>query len=118
MSYETSAGEYVDSVSLNLNATEGTTVTTDGYSAVIELGHRRTVAAVLTVTSVSSSDSLDVTIETTDDGTNWYTCCTFTQATGATTERKVFVAGRKIRANYNVTGASISIVCALAAEAV
>lgn len=118
MGYLTDKGEFVDAVSLNANALQGTTITADGYSAVFEMGHRRNVTALLTVTSVSASDALDVTIQSTDDGTNYYTVATFTQATGATSERKAFVCGRKLRALFDVTGSSISIVATLALEAV
>lgn len=118
MSYLTDKGEFVDALSLNGNALQGTSITADGYSAVFEMGHRRNVTALLAVTSVSASDTLDVTMQSTDDGTNWYTVATFTQATGATSERKAFACGRKLRALFDVGGASITIVATLALEAV
>lgn len=119
MSYIATSGQYVDALTLNMNAIQGTTITADGYSDVFEMAHRRGITGKLTVTSVSASDTLDVTLQTSDDGTNWWTLGTFTQATGATTERKSFPAcGRKLRAFFDVGGASVSIVAALEIEAV
>lgn len=117
MGYTTESGQYVSTKDLNLDPTEGT-LTEDGTSATVEVGGHRSVSLTLDVTAVSDSDSLDVTIETTDDDTNWYSVGTFTQATAATTERKTFTVGRKVRASYDVTGSDVSIDCTLRGEAV
>lgn len=49
------------------------------------------ITATLAVTAASGTDeTLDVILQTTADGTNYYTAGSFTQATGTTTEAKVF----------------------------
>lgn len=49
------------------------------------------INATLTVTAVSgTSPTLDLSLQTTADGTNYYTVGSFTQATGATSEAKIF----------------------------
>lgn len=118
MSYVTSKQKYVDSRDLNLDPIESPT-TVDGYSNVIELGKRRCCTLVLNVTSVSASDTLDVSIEGSDDnGSNWYTIVAFTQVSATGTQRKSFVGARQIRAKYDVTGSSVSIASTLRGEAV
>lgn len=123
MTYLNSKKKYVDSRSYNLDSLSGTALSTAAttYSQEVELGKRRSVAAVLTVSALSSSDTLDVTIEGQDDGTNWYTIETFTQATGATTQRKTFVGARKIRAKYvlaDAGGGGVTCTVSMTAEAV
>lgn len=56
------------------------------------------------------SDTLDVKVQDSPDGTTWYDLATFTQATGATTERKVATnIGRYLRAvGTNGSGATAS----------
>src|SRR3972149_1993590 len=114
--YTMKNGRYANVVEVNLNPAAA--VTEDGYSAVVELGDKRSVSLLLDVTSVSASDAIDVTIETSKDGVTWQTALvTFTQATGATSEWKHFVANRIIRAKYDVTGSSVSIGFTLTGEA-
>jgi hypothetical protein len=110
MSYNTNQGRFVDAVGVNLDAIQGNTLSADGNSLPVELGARRVVSLTLVTTTHSTDDTLDVTIQTSRDGVNdWYTAGTFTQTTAASTERKVFACDRFVRANYNVTGAAVSI---------
>lgn len=110
MGYTMANGEFADVIDIDLAPLEGSTVTTDGNSAVVELGDRGVIALTLVVGAVSASDSLDVTVQTSRDGVNnWYSAGTFTQATTAATERKTFAVDRFVRANYNVTGSGVSI---------
>jgi hypothetical protein len=121
MSYKTSKSVFVNAVDLNLNPLESP-ITVDGYSAVVELPGDQTVARLrLLTTSVSTSDVCDVTIQTSADGTTYYTAGTFTQI--ATTidatwdQRKDFIVNRYVRAHYNLTGASMSIAVTLLGDA-
>jgi hypothetical protein len=106
MGYTTSKGHYVGELDLNLAPLLGLTISAAGttYSAVYEMESRRNVTAKLIITSISTDDTLDVTIESSDDGTNYWTVCTFTQGTDATsdsTERKSCTAvGRYLRAKF------------------
>lgn len=49
-----------------------------------------TVVAELAVSAVSGSPTLDVTLQTSKDGTTWVTVGSFAQKTGVATERKIF----------------------------
>lgn len=122
MGYAMSSGRWADTQDLNLNPSEGAALTTDGYSAAVEVGDRAVARLRLLTTSVSSSDVVDVTIQTSHDGVTYYTSGTFTQV--ATTidatwdQRKTFLLDRFVRAHYNVTGAAVSIAITLTGEAV
>lgn len=115
MSYSTTKGEYVDS------KTQTWTQTAQAASAngdALELGRNRSCIARLAVTAVSTSDTLDVKMQGSADGTTWYDIVAFTQATGATTETKTFVGGRYIRPVFTVGGSGISITSSVTLEAV
>lgn len=120
MGYRMTAGRWADTVDINLNPLESP-ITVDGNSAVVEVGERRVLSLRLLTTSVSTSDVVDVTIQTSYDGVTWYTSGTFTQV--ATTidatwdQRKEFIVNRYVRANYNVTGTSVSIAITCTGEA-
>ncbi len=109
--YQTANGlRFADVEDVKLPALEGATVTTDGYSRVVEVGDRAIARLTLTVGAHSASDVLDVDIETSRDGVNnFYVSGSFTQTSEAGVQRKVFLCDRFIRARYNVTGAGVSI---------
>lgn len=95
---------------LSLPPLEGASVTTDGYSKVVELGDRAVARLKLTVGAHSSADTLDVTIQCSRDGVNnWYSVGAFTQTSAAGSESKTFALDRFVRAKYDVTGSSVSI---------
>lgn len=115
--YLTSKLEHVDIRAFSLMPIGGGSLAAAAttLSLPYEVAYRRSCTAKLVVTSVTASDTCDVTIESTDDGTNWYTVCTFTQATGASTQRKSFVAGRQIRSKTVVAdagGGGVAVVIA------
>jgi hypothetical protein len=115
--YEMQNGRAADTQDIDLSPLEGAAVTVDGYSAVLELGDRRVARLVLDVTSVSSGDTVDVTVQTSRDGVTYYTAGTFTQVTAAGTERKLFMLDRYVRAYFDVGGSGVSIACTLTGEA-
>jgi hypothetical protein len=120
MGYSMRNGQWADTEELKLNPLEGT-LTTDGYSAIVEVGDRAVARLRLLTTAVSSSDVVDVTIQTSRDGITFFTSGTFTQV--ATTidatwdQRKTFLLDRFVRAHFNVTGAAVSIALTLTGEA-
>lgn len=118
MGYQIQNGRYADTEEISLNPLEGAAVTTDGYSDVLELGDRGVARLTLDATSVSSGDTLDVTVQTSRDGVTYYTAGTFTQVTAQGAESKLFMLDRFVRAHYNVTGSGVSIACTLTGEAV
>lgn len=119
--YVTSDGVYVDAATLNLNPTGGTTIAAAGtsYSAVYELGRFKNVVATLNVVSVSTDDTLDVTIESSDDMTTWYTVAAFTQyeddADDDTEIKGCTAVGKFLRAKYVAAGSSVAVVCSCSA---
>lgn len=117
MGYAMRNGQWADTIDLKLNPLEGAAVTTDGYSAIVEVGDRAIARLVLDATVVSSGDTVDVTVQTSRDGVTFYTSGTFTQVTAVSAESKVFLLDRFVRAHFNVTGAAISIACTLTGEA-
>lgn len=103
----------------NLDLSPAAALTEDANSAAVELGGPRGVALTLDVTSVSTDDTLDVTIQASATGAfagEQRTVATFTQVTDVTSQRLSFVGDRFIRANYDVTGSSVSISCTLKGE--
>lgn len=117
MGYTKANGQFADVEPIVLNPLEGAAVTVDGYSAVLELGDRALARLTLAATSVSSGDTVDVTIQTSPDGVNWYTSGTFAQVTAPGSESKLFLLDRFVRAHFDVGGSGVSIACTLAGEA-
>jgi len=122
MGYFQSSGKWVSTKDIRLDPLVSP-LTIDGKSAVVEMGSKRALYLNLVIASVSTDDTLDVTVETSNDGTNWYSAGAFTQATSAggapLNQRKMFVVDRFVRADFNVGGAAaISIPCTLRGEAV
>jgi hypothetical protein len=60
----------------------------DTTSEAVELGDRASARLTLTTTAVSGT--LDVTVQTSADNVTYRSAGAFTQATGATSERKAF----------------------------
>ena len=118
--YQTTGGQWVDTLDLTLAAAAARTATAAG--AAFEVGNHRNVVATLAVTAASGTDeTLDVVLETSDaaDGT-WRTLGSFAQKTAAGTERKSFPgADRFIRAKWTLGGTDTpSFTFSVVAEAV
>lgn len=74
------------------------------------------ITATLAVTAASGTNpTLDVILQTTADGTNFYTAGSFTQATGTTTEAKVFSGlGSSSRWRWTIGGTTPSFTFSVA----
>lgn len=116
--YSTSDGTFVDSRSINLHPSAARTATGTG-SVSEETAHRRNLALVLAITAASgTTPTLDVTVQTSRDGSTWYTAGTFTQATTTGTERKVFALDRYVRVIWTIGGTTPSFTWSAAGELV
>lgn len=92
--------------------------TTTGNGSGIELGDRRVARLKLDVTAASgTSPTLDVTIQTSRDGSTWYTSGTFAQKTGVSNESKVFAVDRFVRASWTIGGTTPSFTFSIIGEA-
>lgn len=114
--YTMKNGQFANCRKLNLSPAPA--LAADAYSPWVELGDHRAVSLFLDVTSVSASDTLDVTIQTSKDGVTAETAAVaaFTQATEVTSQWKHFTANRFIRAFFDVAGSAIAIDCTLTGE--
>ena len=102
--YTTSDGHFVDSRDITLHPSAARTASGNG-SVVEETAHRRTLALILAITAVSGTNpTLDVTVQTSRDGSTWYTAGPFTQATATGTQRKVFALDRYVRLAWTIGG--------------
>ena len=115
--YLTSKQEHVDT---RVFTWTQTAQSADANGAAFELGQNRSCRAILAVTAVSTDDTLDVTMQGSDDGVNnWFDIVAFTQVTATGTQRKTFVGARYIRPVFNVEGvAAVSITSSVTLEAV
>lgn len=102
--YVTSDGLHVDSRDVVLHPSAARTATANG-TVVEETGRRRTLALVLAITAASgTSPTLDVVVQTSRDGSTWYTAGAFTQATTTGTQRKTFALDRYVRLQWTIGG--------------
>lgn len=104
-SYNTGTDKWASRLPLDMSPAAAVTETVNGDA--VKIGDRGTVRLSLDVTACTGS--LDVAIQTSEDGENdWRQIGTFTQATGVTSERKSFGgADAYIRAVFTiVTGPS------------
>lgn len=120
MSYQKTDGTFVYTEAVSV-ASAARTAT--GNSGAIEVGNRLALrGALLTVTAASgTTPTLDLTVETSHDGsTGWAAVGTaYTQATGATTQRKSFSPlDRFIRFVWTIGGTTPSFTFSIAGELV
>jgi len=88
---------------------------------VVELGGPKPCRLTLEVSSVSASDSLDCIIQGSDSNDfstsgEYRTLATFTQNTAASKQTLSFVGARFIRAQYSLTGTTITVAATLKGE--
>lgn len=121
MGYTINSGKFIGrhSGAEDIDLSPAAALTADGYSGVLELGGPKPCRLTLKTTSVSASDTLDVTIQGSDtnDFTNDVrTLATFTQVSASGSQSLSFLGARFVRAYYNVTGTDVSIACSLKGE--
>ncbi|MEN6535496.1 MAG: hypothetical protein ABFD89_17665 [Bryobacteraceae bacterium] len=115
------AGRYSGYEQADLSISAATLTTTAGtkYSDAIELGKPVPCTASINSTSMSTSDTLDVTIEGSEGGTftapDLETLATFTQITdaagGVTAQTKSFTGMKYIRSKYVTGGTTVTAAC-------
>jgi hypothetical protein len=116
--YNTSDGQFVDSRDVVLHPSATRTATGNG-TVVEETGKRRVASLTLTVAARSgTTPTLDVTVQTSRDGSTWYTAGSFAQATAAGAERKTFALDRFVRARWVLGGTTPSFTFSLDGELV
>lgn len=118
MGYQTSSGRWADTLDLAVEASSAKTAT--GASAAIEVGDRGVARLTLGVTAASgTTPTLNVTMQTSADGTTWRSLGTFAQKTAVGTERASFVGvDRFMRASWVIGGTTPSFTFAITGEAV
>lgn len=117
MGYKTASGRWADTVDATLAASAARTATANGSS--FELGDRGVICLKLDVTAASgTSPTLDVSIETSEDGTTWRSLGAFAQKTAAGAERKSFAGcDRFVRPVFTIGGTTPSFTFSVAGEA-
>lgn len=81
------------------------TITSDTDGASKEIGGAQVLRLALAVAEASGdTPTLDVTVQGSQDNSNWFTLGAFAQATEAGTTRKVFPTARFVRVSCNVEG--------------
>ncbi|MGH9167376.1 MAG: hypothetical protein ACRD02_06040 [Acidimicrobiia bacterium] len=103
---------------------EGATVKASGAQtssttgASVEVGDAAVFNLLLDVTAASgTTPTLDITIQGSDDGTNWYALGTFAQKTGVSAERKAFPGARYVRYVSTIGGTTPSFTFSIAGTA-
>lgn len=122
MGYMTQDGRYANTVDEVVLAASALRDDAEATGDEIELGDRGTLRASLQVTAkAGTGPTLDVTIETSHDGSTWYEAGTFSQLSDPavpTTVRKIFTVDRFVRAKWEVGGSGgPSLTFSLEAEA-
>lgn len=117
MGYNTRSGKWANTDNVTVQAVVTKTASFDGPA--IEVGDRGSACLDLTISAASgTTPTLDVTIQTSKDGTTWRTVAAFAQKTAAGTERKSFPAlDRFIRASAVIGGTTPSFTYSVAGEA-
>ncbi len=116
--YHTSDGVFVDSRDVTLHPSAARTATGNG-SVVEETGERRTLSLSLVVTAASgTSPTLDVTVQTSADGSTWYSAGSFAQLTATGSERKTFALDRYVRLRWVIGGTTPSFTFSASGELV
>ena len=119
MGYITATGRTSKGRTTTLASSAARTAT--GTGAAVEVADRGSVRLLLDVTAASgTTPTLDVTIETSYDGsTGWTSLGTFTQKTAVSSQRKNFGgADRFVRASWTIGGTTPSFTFSVDGEAV
>ncbi len=91
--------------------------TTNSNSSTRDAENIAFVYATLDVSAVGGTPTLDVTLQGSVDGTNWYSLGTFAQKTGVAAEKKAFAAAAKyLRWSWAIGGGTPSTTFSIVAE--
>lgn len=117
MSYTTRTGLYVNSEDVTLASPAAHTAS--GTGDAVELGPFTTLRLVVTTSAVSgTTPTLDLTVETSHDGSTWRSHGTLAQITATGTQRKSFGGlDRYARLAWTVGGTTPSFTFGVTAEA-
>lgn len=114
--YTTSDGQHVDSRDVDLHPSAERTANGDG-AVVEETGRRRTLSLSLVVSAASgTTPTLDVTVQTSRNGSTWYSAGAFAQVTAAGTQRKTFALDRYVRLQWTIGGTTPSFTFSASGE--
>ena len=103
MGYSTADGRWANTLDLTLAASASRTAT--GNGSAIEAGDKAVARLTLNCTArTGTTPTLDVTIQTSADGTTWRSAGTFTQVTAVGSQRASFSLDRFVRAAWTVGG--------------
>lgn len=119
MPFDSNNQWYNDNEAYALAAVASAARTATGTSAAFSTADVNSLNATLTITVASgTSPTLDLTLETTADGTNYYTAGTFPQQTGvATVARVIGDLGATSRWKWTIAGTTPSFTFAVSATA-
>lgn len=116
MGYQTTSGRWANTRDLVLAESAARTVT--GSGSAVEVGDRGVARLLMDVTAASgTSPTLNVTVETSHDGTTWRSAGTFTQATAVGQQRAAFNIDRFVRASWTIGGTSPSFTLSITGDA-
>lgn len=88
-------------------AIASTIIAATGTTDAFYVGDCGVLRCSLTSTAVSgTSPTLDTVVQTSPDNSTWYSAGSFTQVTGAGTERKCFAVDRWVRFSHTIGGSS------------
>ena len=117
MGFNTSTGRWADTRDLSLAAAGARTAT--GTGSAVEVGDRGVARLFLNITAASgTTPTLNVTIQTSHDGTTWRSAGTFTQATAVSSQRSAFNIDRFVRATWTIAGTTPSFNFTISGDAV
>lgn len=82
--------------------------TTSGQSSAFDVEDAAALEGKVTVSAVAgTAPTLDLSLETTVDGTNWYACGAFTQKSGAGSDARMFAPlGQQARWKWAIGGSA------------
>ena len=116
MGYSTKSGRWANTQALVLAASAARTAT--GNGSAVEIGDKAVARLLLDVTArTGTTPTLDVTIQTSYDGTTWRNAGTFTQATAVGQQRGSFMLDRYVRAAWTIGGTTPNFTFSIAGEA-
>lgn len=118
MPYQTTGLRATRSADVTLASSAVRTVT--GTGSAVEMGDNGVLRLTLDITATTGTPTLDVAIQTSQDGsTGWTTVASFAQQTAVATVRKVFAGfDRYARASWTIGGGTPSLTFSISGDGV